>query len=124
LAEVYADSYAMVAMLEGNRRYAQIFGRREVVTSSINVLEVYATLLRRIEPSEARGIATSLLSLVVPLPSELALSAAEFRHSMRARKRDCSYVDAWGYAAALHLRVPFLTGDPAFRNVDNVDFIE
>jgi len=124
LPDLFADSYALVALLEGNDHYIRIFRENEVVTSSINVLEVYATLLRRIDPSEARKIAIGLLTMVTPIPPEVALSAAEFRHSLRARKRDCSYASAWGYTAAQHLRVPFLTGDPAFRVVEHVKFVQ
>ena len=123
MTDLFADSYAIVAYLEGDERYVRIFERRSLVTSALNVLEVYATLLLGIDVVEARKIAMSLLALVVPVPAEVALSAAEFRHAMRARKRNCSYVDAWGYAAAGHLRARFLTGDTAFRGIENVEFV-
>ena len=123
MPDLFADSFALVAYLEGNPRYLRIFEQRKIVTSALNVLEVYATLLRRIDAAEAREIAMTLLTLALPLPSEVALSAAEFRHAMRRRKRDCSYVDAWGYAAAVHLGVRFLTGDTAFRGLQNVEFV-
>ena len=42
---------------------------------------------------------------------------------MRERKRDCSYIDAGGHAAARQLGVPFLTGDPLFKGLANVDFV-
>jgi predicted nucleic acid-binding protein len=123
LPDLFADSYALVAFLEGNERYVRIFERKELATTALNVLEVYATLLRRIEPGEAREVSSGLLPLAVAIPAEVALTAGEFRQSMRASKRDCSYVDAWGYASARHLGVPFLTGDPAFRRVENVEFV-
>lgn len=123
MPDFVADSYALVALLEGNDRYVRIFRRKEVVTTALNVLELYSTLLRRIPQAEAREVTTAFLSIVVPVPSEVAFSAGDFRHSMRAKKRDCSYVDAWGYAAASALHVPFLTGDPAFRQVENVEFV-
>ena len=123
MPDYVADSYALVALLEGNDRYVRIFRRKEVVTTSLNVLEVYSTLLRRIPQAEARELTTGFLSIVVPVPPDAAFSAGDFRQSMRAKKRDCSYVDAWGYAAASSLRVPFLTGDSAFRQIENVEFV-
>ena len=87
MTDLFADSYAIVAYLEGDERYVRIFERRSLVTSALNVLEVYAALLRRIGVAEAREIAMSLLAMVVPVPPEVALSAGDFRHSMRARKR-------------------------------------
>jgi len=123
LADFLADSYALVAFLEGNDRYGRIFRRKTLATTALNVLEVYATLLRRLERAEARDICTGFLPLVVTVPAEVALVAGDFRHLMRSRKRDCSYVDSWGYAAAQQLGIPFLTGDPSFRGIENVEFV-
>lgn len=123
MPDFFADSYAFVAHLEGNERYIRIFRRKEVATSALNLLEVYATLLRRLDQVESREFTASIVPMVVTVPSEVAFAAAEFRQSMRAQKRDCSYIDAWGYAAAQDLGVPFLTGDPAFRHVEGVEFV-
>lgn len=123
LPDLFADSYALVALLEGNERYVRIFRRREVATSALNLLEVYSTLLRRFDRAECRALTTGIVPMIVPVPPEVAFAAGEFRQSMRSERRDCSYIDAWGYAAAQHLGVPFLTGDPAFRHVDGVEFV-
>ena len=123
MPDLFADSFALVAFLEGNPRYVRIFRRKKLVTSALNVLEVYATLLRRFNREEAREAAGAFLPVVVEVPPEVALTAAEFRRTMRASKRDCSYIDAWGFAAAKHEGVPFLTGDPAFKHVENVEFV-
>ncbi len=123
MADCFADSYGLVALLAGERRYARIFQSEDVVTSAMNVLEVYATLLRKVPPSEARAVAIGLLGSVIEVPTEVAFSAAEFRQRMRARRRDCSYIDAWGYAAARHFSIPFLTGDSAFEGIDGVRFL-
>jgi predicted nucleic acid-binding protein len=123
LIDFFADSYALVAFLEGNDRYFRIFRRKRLATTALNVLEVYATLLRRLQEPEAKEICTGLLPLAVPIPPEVALFAGDFRHRMRSMKKDCSYIDAWGYAAARRLGVPFLTGDPAFRGIDHVEFV-
>lgn len=123
MTDLFADSYALVALLEGNERYVRIFRRRAVGTSALNLLEVYSTLLRRLDRTEAKELAGGIASMVVPVPAEVAFSAGEFRQVMRSQKRDCSYIDAWGYAAAQHLGIPFLTGDPAFRQVEGVEFV-
>jgi PIN domain nuclease of toxin-antitoxin system len=94
-----------------------------MATTALNVLEVYATLLRRIDPAEARSHALALIRFVREVPSEVALSAGEFRNEMRQRHRSCSYIDAWGYAAASALGLRFLTGDPGFKGIENVEFV-
>ena len=123
MADFLADSYAFIEAFGGNERYARIFRHRSVVTTALNVLEVYATLLRRIDRGEARSHALALLQLVHEIPSEVAMAAGEFRQAMRDRQRDCSYVDAWGYASAQALGMRFLTGDPAFKGLENVEFV-
>lgn len=123
LPDFFADSYALVALLEGNERFVRIFRRKAVVTSALNLLEVYATLLRRLDRTECRELTAGIVSMVVAVPPEVAFAAGEFRQSMRLRKRDCSYIDAWGFAAAQHLGVPFLTGDTSFRHLDGVEFV-
>lgn len=123
MPELFADSYALVAFLEGNERYVKIFRHKALVTSAMNVLEVYATLLRRIGRAEAREIASALNQIVTEVPPEVALDAGDFRYWMRRNQRDCSYIDAWGYAASRSLGLPFLTGDPAFKRVAHVEFV-
>lgn len=123
MVDLFADSYAIVALFEGNERYVRIFRRGRVVTSAFNVLEVYATLLRRLTPAEAEEKARAILEIVRDISPEVALDAAQFRQEMRHRRRDCSYVDAWGYAAARSLGMPFLTGDPSFKGVPGVEFV-
>jgi predicted nucleic acid-binding protein len=123
LTDLLADSYAFIGLFEGNERYVRIFRNRQLVTTALNVLEVYATLLRRLGRDEARSYALSLLRLVHEIPSDVALEAGEFRQSMRARRKECSYIDAWGYAAARALGRRFLTGDSAFKGLPNVEFV-
>jgi predicted nucleic acid-binding protein len=123
LADFLADSYAFIEAFGGSERYARIFRHRSVITTSLNVFEVYATLLRRIERGEANSHALALIQYVSEVPSKAALEAGEFRESMRRRHRDCSYIDAWGYAAAQALGARFLTGDPSFKGLENVEFV-
>lgn len=123
MADYLADSYALVAFLEGNDRYVRLFRRKALATTALNVLEVYATLLRRMSAAEAREIGSALLPLTISVAPEVALAAGEFRHRMRSAHKVCSYIDAWGYAAATELGIPFLTGDPAFRGLENVEFV-
>jgi predicted nucleic acid-binding protein len=123
LPDCFADSFAFVAYLQGNPRYVRIFERKTLCTSALNILELYATLLRRLGRAEARASSVPFLSLVVSGAADVALVAGEFRQLMRARRRDCSYIDAWGYAMAQEIGIPFLTGDPSFKSVENVEFV-
>lgn len=123
LPSLFADSYAFIAFLEGNERYGRLFRRGGLVTSALNVQEVYAILLQRIAREEATSFARSMLSYVAGIPPEVALEAAVFKRRMAGEKRECSHIDAWGYAAAVALKRKFLTGDSAFKRLTNVEFV-
>jgi len=46
------------------------------------------------------------------------------RLELRKKKLDLSYADAIGYAVSLRLMLMFLTGDEAFKNLENVEFVK
>lgn len=123
MAELLADSYAFLAFAEGNERYRSILSRGGFVTTALNVLEVYTALMRRMDHHDAREFARGMLSNVADAPPETALEAAEFRRKMLGAGKECSHIDAWGWAAAKALGRRFLTGDPAFKGVENVEFV-
>lgn len=124
MAKLLADSYALIELFGGNPRYVPVFRAEDVATTALNVVEVYSALLRRLPQEEAETYARACLARVVDVPSTAALRAAEFRTEMHDRKRNCSHVDAWGYAAAEVLGRKFLTGDEAFHGLSNVQFVK
>jgi hypothetical protein len=51
--------------------------------------------------------------------------AMKLRLELRRKKRlDLSYADALGYFLSLKHGIKFLTGDPEFKNLENVEFVE
>lgn len=123
MADYFADTYAFFARVEGNPRYRRIFQRSNVVTSALNVLETYAVMLTRLPKADALRLANACFRYVVDVPAEAAFDAAEFKRQMGTLRRNCSTVDAWGYAAARRLSCPFLTGDLPFKGLANVAFV-
>ena len=123
MAELLADSYAFIAHFEGNPRYVRIFSTARILTTAMNVVEIHSTLLRRLDPEKARQFSGLVLAKVVDVPLEVALRAAEFKRKMALQKLNCSHIDAWGYCAAAALGMKFLTGDPVFKGLDNVEFV-
>jgi predicted nucleic acid-binding protein len=126
LPDVFADTYAILAILKGSKRYQKALDGRDPATTALNLCEAGYALLRAKAATEADF--GSLLSpfdawLVEP-PRSVARDAAAFKHGMALAKRDCSLADAWGYATARSLRVPFLTGDESFRGTPHVEFVK
>jgi hypothetical protein len=123
LAEFLADSFAFIAHFEGNPRYVRIFSTAAILTTAMNVVEIHSTLLRRVDPEKALVFSKLALAKVIDVPSEVAIRAAEFKRKMTLQKLNCSHIDAWGYCAAQALRMKFLTGDPVFKGLENVEFV-
>ena len=125
MAELLADSYAFIEYASGNAAYGRLFEQHSVVTTALNVVEVYASMLRRgVDPERARLFAQTCLTKVVEVPSGAVLRAAEFRAEMARKRLNCSHIDAWGYAAAEALGRRFLTGDESFHGLPNVLFVK
>lgn len=125
MADYLADSYALFAHVEDKASYRAYFDEHRAATTAMNLVELGYGLLRRGWPPEGVGRALdTLASVVVEPPTHVAMEAARFRRSMVQAGADCSYVDAWGYATAQWLGVPFLTGDDDFRKVPGVEFVK
>ena len=48
----------------------------------------------------------------------------DVRRRLQADGRRCAYIDAAGYAHALDLALPLLTGDAAFQDLEGVEFLK
>jgi hypothetical protein len=123
LGEYFADTYAFFARLAGNPRYIRLFKQGDVVTSALNVVEAYSVMLTRVSPEEALRHASACFGYVVNIPDDTALEAAVFKRKMSRDGRNCSSIDAWGYAASVRLGRKFLTGDLPFKGLPNVAFV-
>lgn len=124
MADLLADSYAFFEHVGGNPRYKQVFQERDVVTTALNVLEVYHVLRRQLAPQVALRHAQACFSYITDVPRDTVFAAAVFKEDMVRRKRNCSYIDAWGYSSARALGRRFLTGDRAFDGIAQVEFVK
>jgi predicted nucleic acid-binding protein len=124
LTRYFADSYAYLAAMDGSKAYAKLVAESDLVTTHLNAVEVAQGLLRRMGDSKLEDGLQPILSQCVIPPAPVAAAAARFRHEAVAAGGNCSTVDAWGYATAQHLGIPFLTGDEHFRGVPGVKFVK
>lgn len=125
-AEFLADTYALLANYKGAPGYRSYFTDHEIVTTSLNLVEFASTLLRSetVSEGELPSLLAPLYGATVEPARGVILEAAAMKASMVRRGLNCSYVDAWGYCTARSLRIPFLTGDAAFRDVPHVEFVK
>src|SRR3989344_2490029 len=116
------DTYALYALAVGEPNYLPYASNHRILTTIMNVYELYYTLLKEDQLALAEELFSRLLSACVELEPEMIKQAAHFRYQFRQKK--LSDVDCLGYAAALQLHVPFLTGDKEFSGIANVKFVK
>jgi len=117
-----ADSYAIVEYFKGNKNYSKYFEKNQIVTTRLNLMEVYYSALVNSTAKNANNYYDALLSQCVEFSDLTIKEAMQFRYEKR--KQHLSYVDAIGYQLSLELNVPFLTGDKEFENLENVEFVK
>jgi len=87
-------------------------------TTLWNLAELYLVVLRDRGEKEARNQFARFRDLAVETPDDWLFEAM----GLKLRKPSLSYADAIGYVAARRLGARFLTGDDAFRRLQNVEF--
>lgn len=119
-ANFFCDTYALIALVEGRPEYER-FRREPVVCDRDNLLELAYYLLRDVGPDRAREALEALNPETLDMEEGELWGAAALR--LAERKRNLSYVDALGYTLARSRRLRFLTGDAAFRDLPDVEFV-
>ena len=119
----YADTYALIEVLRGNPNYRPY---TTLVTSEFNLLELAYALVR----DHGKGKTLKVLEevrrevIIVHPTDEDYIEASNFRLDQRRLGRNVSLIDALGYTIANKLGIPFLTGDSAFKDLDNVEYVK
>ena len=123
----FFDTYALIEIEKGNENYTP-YKKVNVVTTMLNVMEYYSSLLIDFKQEIAEEGFEYYSESSVAIPDEVLKEAVWFRLKMmkRFRKKDGrpSYVDCIGYVIAKRMGIKFLTGDKLFENMDNVEFIK
>jgi predicted nucleic acid-binding protein len=121
IESLFFDSYAFFEILEGNKNYIYYRDNYKIITSKLNIFEIYFGVLRNDNESDANKILEKYYPFAVDFDEKVIADAAKLK--MRLNKRDVSVVDCIGYSLALRLGVKFLTGDRVFEGMENVEFV-
>ncbi|MBN2517532.1 MAG: type II toxin-antitoxin system VapC family toxin [Candidatus Altiarchaeota archaeon] len=118
------DTYAWVEYFQGSEKGEEakqyIDSDGIIFTPTICLSEFKAKLLKEgISKSDQEKAINVILarSLLMPLDSDIALKAAEFKNE------GLYLVDAVVYATAMRNKTQLLTGDKHFEGYDNVRFL-
>lgn len=119
---LFYDTYALYAVAMGQPAYARYARGFRILTTLMNVYELYYTLCKDGARELAEAYFLRLQSCCVDLKPETIRAAALFR--LKHVKQKLSYIDCLSYTLAREHHAPFLTGDNAFRNMQDVLFVK
>ena len=117
----FFDSYALVEIILGNLNYKPYI-KSMVLTTKLNIFEVYHGLLRDAGEKEAENFLEQYYPLTIDFNEEDIKKAAQLR--IEHKKRNLSMADCIGFALAKRFGIKFLTGDKEFKDFDNVEFVK
>ncbi|MCX6802480.1 MAG: hypothetical protein NT067_05225, partial [Candidatus Diapherotrites archaeon] len=75
----FADSYAIIDYLKGNRKFGKYFEENEVITTKLNLMEVYYSALLDATEELAELYYDSYLGKCTSIDDETIKSAMKFR---------------------------------------------
>ena len=119
---IFFDTYAFVEILDGNPAYSEYTENIAIITSIYNLVELHYAVLRTKDQVIADDCYRQFEEFAVPIGPITIKLANEFR--LRHKDKKLSYADCLGYTMAKMHGVPFLTGDEAFKTMDNVIFVK
>ncbi|MEK6960353.1 MAG: PIN domain-containing protein [Nanoarchaeota archaeon] len=116
----FFDLYALLEIVKGGEKYKH-FTESDMVTSRLNLFELYYILLRDTDER------TALLALDkyydFSIDFDIATIQDASKMKLTYKRRNLSMADCVGYCLAGQLGIPFLTGDCQFRDMPNVQFV-
>lgn len=116
---LFFDTYAFFEILNGNPAYAK-YVQCGIVTTDLNLFELYAGLLARDEEVLAKEELEKYAPFAVRFDTEIIEYAAKFRRLNRGK--NFSMADCIGYIFARRECIKFLTGDRQFAGMPGVEF--
>ena len=118
----FFDTYAFYEIIVGNPNYTLFTKDIKIITTQLNLMELYYQLLALYNKEDAMNIFYRYEEFIVPISNSTIIEAMDFRK--QNYKKKSSYADCVGYATARIMNVKFLTGDNQFKNFDNVEFVK
>ncbi len=122
----FFDTYALHEIEEGNRNYLPFSKEVGIVTTALNLMELYYGYFLKKGLAEADRAFNHFRPFCVEVTDEYLKAAALMRAQLKSKssKSKLSYVDCIGYVISNKLKIKFLTGDMEFGRLDNVEFVK
>lgn len=121
MVNYFFDTYALIELTKNNPNYAA-FLEEPVTTTRFNLAELFYIILAELGAGRAKAEFQKFRDFEAEVPDGILFEAMKFR--LANKKKGFSYADAIGYIFTLENKLKFLTGDDAFKNMDNVEFVK
>jgi len=115
----FFDTYAFFEIIRGNPKYEK-YKNTTAITTIFNLAELNYGLKKETTKQKADKITEEYNQLLI----EVKIQDLKEAMDLKTKKRKLSIPDAIGYTLAKKRQVKFLTGDEAFRNMKNVEFVK
>ena len=115
----FFDTYALVEIIEKNPNFVKYFDE-VIATSLLNIIELYYAMLRDLGENKAESSYYQFKDCAIEIKDEVIFDAMK----LKLKNKQLSYVDCIGYETASKNNLKFLTGDKAFKNMPNVEFVQ
>ncbi len=118
----FFDTYAFYEYIKGSKNYEKYFRDFPIITTRYNLIELFYILLRDYDLQTAKKYYNLFLPFIIDFSDEIVEKAVIFR--LKNISLNISYIDAIGYELAKSKGLKFLTGDKAFQNMPDVEFVK
>ncbi|MFH1440372.1 MAG: PIN domain-containing protein [Candidatus Woesearchaeota archaeon] len=118
----FFDTYTFCEIIQGNQNYIKYVEDIGIITTKMNLMELYYGLLREYDRKTADKYYDSLIKYAVNVDDDTIKQAMVFK--LLNKNKKLPYVDCIGYVLAKKRGVKFLTGDKEFERMENVEFVK
>lgn len=114
------DTSVIMEIIRENPKYDR-YSSEEMITTDLNLGELYFNLLRQHGEKEAELWNNILKNTTIDMSQEAIIAAMRFRYGNM--KRNLSFVDCVSYTMARMHKIMFLTGDKGFTGLPDVELV-
>lgn len=126
MTEYFVDAFAWIEYLEGSRlgeKVKKIIETHKCFTSAVTLAEVISKAKRTNKDPQIAFDAVTLNSRVLQVNEEAAKQAGFFHAEMKEKDKTFGLADSFILAQRTKNQ-KILTGDPHFKKIQNVEFLE
>ena len=121
--QYFLDTYALIEIATQNPVYRQYsLSPIDAVTTIFNLMEIHFYYLKNFGNEEAERIYALIIPLIINTDDDIIKEANKFK--LANNKKRLSFTDCIGYMTALKQNAKFVTGDHAFKDFKNVEFVK